>query len=260
MAKMQENTDRDLGQTSEEIINECMVLSALQSTELALAVGPAQGPDHHLVQGLAAARPDRRLPRPREADRPAAPPRADRGRHGDEGPRLVRLGDGRAPERGHRRHDPRLAHAAARAATAARRSTPRASCCSRSASAPSRRRVTACPGCGRTTSTTFQELAERIQGYIRDQMPDWKTRVRGRREHDARRHGLRRQRPRRVEGRLDRHLAARHRRGAALPRLHRRPALHDAEGHLRRARRRPSARSWTTTSRRSTPGTRPRPR
>ena len=35
--------------------------------------------------------------------------------------------------------------------------------------------VTACPGCGRTTSTTFQELAERIQGYIREQMPTWKT-------------------------------------------------------------------------------------
>jgi (E)-4-hydroxy-3-methylbut-2-enyl-diphosphate synthase len=39
--------------------------------------------------------------------------------------------------------------------------------------------VTACPGCGRTTSTTFQELAERIQGYIRDQMPHWKTRYEG---------------------------------------------------------------------------------
>ena len=112
--------------------------------------------------------------------------------------------------------------------------------------------VTACPGCGRTTSTTFQELAERIQGYIRDQMPVWKDAVRRRREHDARRHGLRRQRPRRVEGRVDRHLAARHGRGAALPRLHRRPALHDAEGQLRRARRRRSARSSTTTSRRST--------
>jgi len=35
--------------------------------------------------------------------------------------------------------------------------------------------VTACPGCGRTTSTTFQALAEQIQGYIRDRMPEWKT-------------------------------------------------------------------------------------
>ncbi len=39
MRKMQENTDKDLGKTSEEIINECMVLSALQSTELALESG-----------------------------------------------------------------------------------------------------------------------------------------------------------------------------------------------------------------------------
>src|SRR5690242_2470626 len=39
MRKMQENTDRNLGLSSEEIINECMVLSALQSTELALESG-----------------------------------------------------------------------------------------------------------------------------------------------------------------------------------------------------------------------------
>jgi (E)-4-hydroxy-3-methylbut-2-enyl-diphosphate synthase len=36
--------------------------------------------------------------------------------------------------------------------------------------------VAACPGCGRTTSTTFQELASDIQGFIRDSMPAWKTR------------------------------------------------------------------------------------
>src|SRR5436309_408293 len=34
--------------------------------------------------------------------------------------------------------------------------------------------VTACPGCGRTTSTFFQEMAEQIQSYIREQMPVWK--------------------------------------------------------------------------------------
>ena len=36
--------------------------------------------------------------------------------------------------------------------------------------------VTACPGCGRTTSTYFQELAQKIEGYLRDQMPVWKAR------------------------------------------------------------------------------------
>jgi (E)-4-hydroxy-3-methylbut-2-enyl-diphosphate synthase len=34
--------------------------------------------------------------------------------------------------------------------------------------------VTACPGCGRTTSTVFQELAEEIQSYLREQMPVWR--------------------------------------------------------------------------------------
>jgi (E)-4-hydroxy-3-methylbut-2-enyl-diphosphate synthase len=39
--------------------------------------------------------------------------------------------------------------------------------------------VAACPGCGRTTSTTFQELASDIQGFIRDSMPAWKTQYPG---------------------------------------------------------------------------------
>jgi (E)-4-hydroxy-3-methylbut-2-enyl-diphosphate synthase len=39
--------------------------------------------------------------------------------------------------------------------------------------------VIACPGCGRTTSTFFQELAERIQSYLRREMPVWRTRYAG---------------------------------------------------------------------------------
>ncbi len=39
--------------------------------------------------------------------------------------------------------------------------------------------VTACPGCGRTTSTFFQEMAEQIQSYLRQQMPVWKERYAG---------------------------------------------------------------------------------
>jgi (E)-4-hydroxy-3-methylbut-2-enyl-diphosphate synthase len=35
--------------------------------------------------------------------------------------------------------------------------------------------VAACPGCGRTTSTVFQELAQDIQSHVRERMPDWKT-------------------------------------------------------------------------------------
>jgi (E)-4-hydroxy-3-methylbut-2-enyl-diphosphate synthase len=39
--------------------------------------------------------------------------------------------------------------------------------------------VTACPGCGRTTSTFFQEMAQQIQSYIQQQMPEWKQRYEG---------------------------------------------------------------------------------
>jgi (E)-4-hydroxy-3-methylbut-2-enyl-diphosphate synthase len=39
--------------------------------------------------------------------------------------------------------------------------------------------VTACPGCGRTTSTYFQELAQKIEGFLRDQMPLWRARYPG---------------------------------------------------------------------------------
>ena len=39
--------------------------------------------------------------------------------------------------------------------------------------------VTACPGCGRTTSTFFQDMADQIQNYLRDQMPAWKERYAG---------------------------------------------------------------------------------
>ncbi len=39
--------------------------------------------------------------------------------------------------------------------------------------------VSACPGCGRTTSTFFQEMAQRIQSHLRDEMPGWKARFPG---------------------------------------------------------------------------------
>ena len=39
--------------------------------------------------------------------------------------------------------------------------------------------VTACPGCGRTTSTYFQELAQQIQGYLREMMPEWRAKYDG---------------------------------------------------------------------------------
>jgi len=84
MRKMQENTDKNLGKESEEIINDCMVLSALQSTELALESGlrhdqiifrakPHGRATHH------------RVPRSFREDRTAAAPGPHRSRDGHEG-------------------------------------------------------------------------------------------------------------------------------------------------------------------------------
>ena len=70
--------------------------------------------------------------------------------------------------------------------------------------------VTSCPGCGRTTSTYFQELAEQIQSYLARVHARVEEAVPRRRGAEARRHGLHRQRPRRIQARQHRHLAARH--------------------------------------------------
>ena len=56
--------------------------------------------------------------------------------------------------------------------------------------------VTACPGCGRTTSSFFQEMADQIQTYLRDQMPKWKPDHAGVRDHDGGGDGLRGERAR----------------------------------------------------------------
>ena len=55
--------------------------------------------------------------------------------------------------------------------------------------------VSACPGCGRTTSTFFQEMAQQIQQHLKDRMPEWQETQPGRRGDAGRGHGLRRERP-----------------------------------------------------------------
>ena len=72
--------------------------------------------------------------------------------------------------------------------------------------------VAACPGCGRTTSTTFQELARDIQNFIHDVDAGVEEAVSRRRGAQRRGDGLHRQRPGREQARRHRHLAARHRR------------------------------------------------
>ena len=83
--------------------------------------------------------------------------------------------------------------------------------------------VSACPGCGRTTSTFFQEMAQQIQTYLKDRIC-WAGDAPRRRGPAGRRHGLRRQRPGRIEARRHRDLAARDVRGTGRAGVHRRQA------------------------------------
>ena len=82
--------------------------------------------------------------------------------------------------------------------------------------------VAACPGCGRTTSTVFQELARDIEAHLSASMPEWRARYPGRRAPERRGDGLHRQRPRREQARRHRHLAAGHGRDAGRPGVRRR--------------------------------------
>jgi (E)-4-hydroxy-3-methylbut-2-enyl-diphosphate synthase len=178
MRKMQENTDHDLGKTSEEIINECMVLSALESTELALECGLGK---NQIIISCKVSRPHDLIEIYRDLARKTDQPlhlgltEAGMGAKGlvwSAASMGILLGEGigdtirisLTPRPGGDRREE--VYAACELLQSLRLRT----------FAPS---VTACPGCGRTTSTTFQELAESIQGYIRDKMPEWKQHYEG---------------------------------------------------------------------------------
>ncbi len=178
MHKMQENTDKNLGKESEEIINDCMVLSALQSTELALESGLRQD---QIIISCKTSRPRDLITVYRDLSSKTEQPlhlgltEAGMGMKGQiwsaaslgvllyEG-----IGDtiriSLTPKPGGDRREEVYAACELLQALGLRSFSPS---------------VTACPGCGRTTSTTFQELAERIQAYIRDSMPTWKTQYEG---------------------------------------------------------------------------------
>ncbi len=88
--------------------------------------------------------------------------------------------------------------------------------------------VAACPGCGRTTSTVFQELAADDPGRSEEEHAGLARAISRRRRPQGRRHGLHRQRSRRIQARRHRHLAAGHRRDAGRAGLHRRAQGGDA--------------------------------
>ena len=178
VAKMQENTDRNLGLTSEEIINECMVLSALQSTELAIESGLRRD---QIIISCKTSRPRDLIAVYRDLARRTDQPlhlgltEAGMGMKGlvwSSSAMGVLLNEGigdtirvsLTPRPGGDRRDEVYAACELLQALGIRSFSPS---------------VTACPGCGRTTSSTFQELAERTQDYIRERMPEWKTQHEG---------------------------------------------------------------------------------
>ncbi len=94
--------------------------------------------------------------------------------------------------------------------------------------------VTACPGCGRTSSTFFQELADKIQGYLRRQMPVWRAQYPGRRRDARGGDGLRGQRSRRKQARQYRHQPAGLGRNAGRAGVRGRGEDRDAQGRTHR--------------------------
>ena len=178
LAKMQENTDRDLGRSSEEIINECMVLSAVESTALAIESGLRKD---QIIISCKTSRPRDLIAVYRELSRRTDQPlhlgltEAGMGVKGlvwSASAMGVLLNEGigdtirvsLTPRPGGDRREEVYAACELLQALGLRSFSPS---------------VTACPGCGRTTSSTFQELAERVQAYVREMMPQWKTRYDG---------------------------------------------------------------------------------
>jgi (E)-4-hydroxy-3-methylbut-2-enyl-diphosphate synthase len=178
MSKMQENTDKNLGYESEDIINQCMVLSALESTELALESGLRHD---QIIISCKTSRPRDLITVYRDLSRQTEQPlhlgltEAGMGMKGQIWSAAalgVLLYDGigdtirisLTPKPGGDRREEVYAACEVLQSLALRAFSPS---------------VTACPGCGRTTSSTFQELAERTQDYIREMMPVWKTQYEG---------------------------------------------------------------------------------
>src|SRR5262245_52832615 len=173
MAKMEENTVAALGHTSEEIINECMVISALESTDLALESGLTK---HQIIISCKVSRPRDLLAVYRTLARRTDQPlhlgltEAGMGIKGiawSASALAILLNEGigdtirvsLTPRPGGDRREEVYAACEILQSLGLRSFSPS---------------ITACPGCGRTTSTTFQELAERVQGYVRLMMPTWK--------------------------------------------------------------------------------------
>ena len=178
LRKMQENTDKGLGKSSDEVMNECMILSALESTGLALDAGLRQD---QIIISCKTSTPVHLIDLYRELSTKTKQPlhlgltEAGMGAKGllwsaaAVAPLLCEgIGDtlrvSLTPRPGSDRREEVYACCELLQALGLR------------AFAPS---ITSCPGCGRTTSTTFQELAQETEAYVKERMPEWRKRYKG---------------------------------------------------------------------------------
>jgi len=169
------NAQKDLGRSSEEVLNACMIISALRSTELALAAGLTE---NQVVLSCKTSSPAHLIAIYRELARRSRQPlhlgltEAGMGSKGIIWSTVamgVLLAEGigdtirvsLTPEPGGDRCQEVYVAQEMLQSLGIRRFFPS---------------ITSCPGCGRTTSVAFQELAQTTREYIRQRLPEWKTR------------------------------------------------------------------------------------
>jgi len=178
MSRMRENTERGFGKSSEEVMNDCMIVSALASTELALACGLSR---NQIIISCKTSVPVYLIDLYRELAGKTGQPlhlgltEAGMGMKGQVWSATamgILLAEGigdtirvsLTPRPGGDRREEVHAAQEILQSLGFRQFAPS---------------ITACPGCGRTTSTTFQELAEETLAYVRERMPEWRRHYEG---------------------------------------------------------------------------------
>ncbi|MGD0093755.1 MAG: flavodoxin-dependent (E)-4-hydroxy-3-methylbut-2-enyl-diphosphate synthase [Planctomycetota bacterium] len=176
--RMRENVEKGWGKDGEEITAECMLHSALQSTQMALECGLRR---EQIIISCKISRPPQLVALYRELARQTEQPlhlgltEAGMGMKGhiwSAAPLAILLAEGigdtirvsLTPAPGGDRCEEVYAAWELLQALGLRKFAPS---------------VTACPGCGRTTSTTFQELAQEVQKHVRERLPAWRREYAG---------------------------------------------------------------------------------
>ncbi|MBN2307577.1 MAG: flavodoxin-dependent (E)-4-hydroxy-3-methylbut-2-enyl-diphosphate synthase [Candidatus Hydrogenedentes bacterium] len=177
-AQMEQNARGGLGKDPEQILSECMVISALHSTELALESGLRED---QIIISCKTSRPTQLIDVYRELAARSRQPlhlglteagMGDKGLIWSAAATSILLAEGIGdtirvsvtPRPGGDRREEVYAACEILQALDLRRFAPS---------------ITSCPGCGRTTSTTFQELAKQVQAHVRAQLPEWKRQYPG---------------------------------------------------------------------------------